>query len=79
MHKPAWHMWLKQEHEDKAWSLVNLNVAREAPLWEKVAGEVGFSVQQGRDEWEAVKGAKRWDRGVEVGEELGTSVGWPSG
>lgn len=73
MHKLARHVWLKQEHEDKAWSLVNLAVAREALLWEKVAGGVGFGVQQGRDEWEAVKGAEQWDGGVEVGEELVTS------
>lgn len=49
MHKPARHVWLEQEHEDKAWSLVKLIVAGEALLWEKVAGGVGFGVQQGRD------------------------------
>lgn len=46
MHKLARHVWLKQEHEDKAWSLVNLALAREALLWEKVAGGVGFGAQQ---------------------------------
>lgn len=46
MHKPAQHVGLKQEHEGRAWSLVNPPVAGEAPLWEKVAGEVGFGVQQ---------------------------------
>lgn len=45
MHKPAQHVWLKQEDEATAWSLVDLPVAREALLWEDVAGVVGLDVQ----------------------------------
>lgn len=62
MHEPAQLVWLKQEDGATAWSLVDLPVAREALLWENVAGGVGLDMQCGRDEWEAVKGAKQWDR-----------------